>query len=284
MPFDVKSATARPRSTYRTVRASAVQVRGMLRERGVRATGTAIARRLRQGRLAPRGTALMAATAAFKAGQDETVEAALAGMMRKYPYAAAVHELRADLLAFQGELGGALEAARLARLLEPSRGGAIAREVRYSYAALDHDQADKVAIEALHRLPRNSAVLWAVGKGCSTAEQAHRVVATWKERVPDRDALPHAVRQLASAAARGRTRRDAGRAGSRTDRARLRTCPERPSGPSRGSGLRQVRAARTPAVTSAQASSCASLPSSFQNTNAYGPTDLTRRFNVRRPR
>ena len=147
---------------------------------------------------------MFAAWAAFRVGRDDLVDAILGDLMRRFPHAASVYELRSDLSAYRGEYADALRDAEHARLLEPSRPAAVSRVVRMSYAARGEEFADDVSIAALRRFPLSQSVLWAVGKGCSSTPQAHRVLKTWRDAVQDERELPRVVRQLANAAVRGR--------------------------------------------------------------------------------
>jgi tetratricopeptide (TPR) repeat protein len=146
---------------------------------------------------------LVAARAAFDAAQDDVVDDLLADLVGRFPHAPAIYELRAGLSEFRGRYADALGEANRARLLEPSRASAVARVVRLSYRVKGRAQADDVALAALRRRPLSQSVLWAVGKSCSSPDQARRIIGVWHEAVPEHSNLPKVVWQLATAAARG---------------------------------------------------------------------------------
>ena len=150
----------------------------------------------------PLPTALMAAKALFRAGQDDLLAQALTGLERRYPRAAAVRLLRADLWAFQGDYEQALSCAERADQLRPTP-ATVARVVKYGYRARSREQADELAVAAVRRHPRSAEALWPVAVACASPEQYERVERAWQSR-PDPtpgDLLP-VVRQLATAASR----------------------------------------------------------------------------------
>lgn len=150
----------------------------------------------------PLPTALVAAKALFRAGQDDLLEQALTGLERRYPGAAAVKLLRADLLAYQGDYERAVACAELADQLRPSP-ASIARVVKYGYRVWPTELADQAAVDAVRRHPRSAEALWPVAVNCATPEQYDRVAQAWQERSDPApaDLLP-VVRQLATAASR----------------------------------------------------------------------------------
>lgn len=150
------------------------------------------------------GVAMVAARAAFRAGQDDLVEPTLAELERRHPDAHQPLVLRADLLTYQGHYEQALAAAERARLLSPSSGPATARVVRLGYRVHDRERADAAAVEAVSRFPRNTEVLWAAGKACESPEQSARLRQAWQERSRGPADLLYAVRPLGLAAARAR--------------------------------------------------------------------------------
>jgi tetratricopeptide (TPR) repeat protein len=148
-------------------------------------------------------TAILAARAAFRTGQDDLLEAALEKLERRHADAPDVHLLRADLLTFYGRYAEALERAERARRLRPSSAAAMARVVQLSYRVHGDEEADRVAVTAVEQFPVTPSVMWPVAMASRTAEQYERIQAAWDGRVTDPAGLFPVVRQLAVAASRG---------------------------------------------------------------------------------
>jgi tetratricopeptide (TPR) repeat protein len=150
----------------------------------------------------PRATALVAAKALFRAGQDELLSSTLDALARRHPDTAAVHLLHADLHAFHGRYEQALAAAQKADECQPSA-ATVARVVKYGYRVLSGEQADLAAVAAVRRYPRSTEALWPVAVACASPVQYQRVATAWRERRPAEPAdLLAVVRQLATAASR----------------------------------------------------------------------------------
>lgn len=147
-------------------------------------------------------TALVAARALFRAGQDDMLTETLDALERRHPGSAAVRVLRADLLAFQGRPEAALAAAQQAQQLVPSSAPAAARVVKLSYRACPRDAAEQLAVAAVRRFPLSPEVLWPVAVECDRPEQYDKIQASWEESAPDPAGLLPVVRQLAVAASR----------------------------------------------------------------------------------
>ncbi|WP_144300424.1 tetratricopeptide repeat protein [Stackebrandtia nassauensis] len=151
-------------------------------------------------------TAIVAARAAFRTGLDEQAESLLERLERRFPESADAAKLRAEFHAYHNRYGEALTAARHARLLDPPAAGSAAQTVKYGYHALDHDAADRNAVEMVRRFPVANSVLWAAAKACISGAQFDQLYRAWREGIAGRDereALLLSVRQLATAAARG---------------------------------------------------------------------------------
>jgi hypothetical protein len=146
--------------------------------------------------------AVIAARAAFRAGQDDLVETTLDALERRYPESVPPALLRADLRTYQGDAEAALRSARRAQLLRPSAVGAAARVVRLGYRVLDPGEADHAAAAAVRRFPRTGEVLWAAAKACRSPEQYTRLTSAWRQAATGPTDLLRAVRPLALAAAR----------------------------------------------------------------------------------
>lgn len=151
------------------------------------------------GRLA---LAVVAAKAAFRTGQDDLVEPAVAKLEQRFPEAAEPHVLRSDLHAYSGRYEEAHASAERARIVEPSFAPATARVVRLGYLVRDRDQADEVAATAVARFPWHQEVLWAVCKACDSPQQYARIKSAWSGRARQPADLARVVRPLSLAAAR----------------------------------------------------------------------------------
>jgi tetratricopeptide (TPR) repeat protein len=148
-------------------------------------------------------TAVLAARAAFRTGQDDLLEDALAKLERRHADAPEVHLLRADLLTFHGRYAEALACAELAQRLRPSSVAAMARIVQLGYRVHDLERADQGAVTAVREFPLAPSVLWPVATACTSAEQYRRIQAAWDAAIADPAGLFRVVRQLAVAASRG---------------------------------------------------------------------------------
>jgi hypothetical protein len=146
-------------------------------------------------------TALLAARAAFRTGQDDLLETALSTLERRHAGSPDVHVLRADLLTYRGAYAEALSRVELARQLRPSSVGAAARIVSLSYRSGAAD-ADERAVDAVRRFPVSPTVMWPVAMACRSPEQLDRVSTAWHESVADPGGLLRVVRQLSVAASR----------------------------------------------------------------------------------
>jgi hypothetical protein len=145
--------------------------------------------------------AIIAAHTAFRSGQDDLVEPALAALEGRFPEAPEIHVLWCDLHTFHGRYEAAIRSAERARLLSPTTVSAVARMVRLSYRVLPADEADQIAAAAARQFPRSNEVLWAVCKVCHTPAQYERIFTAWREATEPADLL-RAVRPLALTAAR----------------------------------------------------------------------------------
>jgi tetratricopeptide (TPR) repeat protein len=148
-------------------------------------------------------TALLAARAAFRTGQDDLLEQALDSLERRHADSPEVHLLRADLHTFYGRYAEALACVEHARRVRPSSAGAMARMVRLGYRVHDMDVADRTAVTAVGEFPLAPSVMWPVATACRSAEQYRRIKSAWDATVTDPAGLFRVVRQLAVAASRG---------------------------------------------------------------------------------
>jgi hypothetical protein len=148
-------------------------------------------------------TAVLAARAAFRTGQDDLLLAALDTLERRHPDAVDVHLLRADLQTYHGRYADALTTAEHARALRPSSAAAAARIVKLGYRVHEVARADEAAVAAVRQFPLTPSVMWPVAQDCRSPEQSARVRAAWAETVTDDAGLLKVVRQLAVVAARG---------------------------------------------------------------------------------
>jgi hypothetical protein len=146
-------------------------------------------------------TARLAARAALDLNEDELAERILAGATARFPEEAELFRWWAELRAFHGDFGGALDRALEARRLEPGSPNIAALAVRTHYWATDRTPADAIAIESVGRFPRSTLVLWAACSMCRDPDQFHALREAWTEGGGDLSAMPAAVRPLASAAA-----------------------------------------------------------------------------------
>jgi tetratricopeptide (TPR) repeat protein len=195
---------------YRLMPTGSLRTYAELRYRNATSSRREVTEAARHGRASRHlSTGLIAAKAAFRTGQDDVVDELLGDLVSRFPHAAAVYELRAELRECRGQYDDALADAERAQLLEPARATATSKAVRLTYRVRRREQADEIALAALRRMPLHQSVLWAVCKCCSSAEQAQRIVATWHEAVGDKQKLPQAVWQLATALARGRLAEEA---------------------------------------------------------------------------
>jgi tetratricopeptide (TPR) repeat protein len=144
--------------------------------------------------------ALAAARQAVRQGHDDLARQLLSTAEVRYPRAAGIELVRADLAAFLGDEVAALEHADRARALDPTAPAAAARALQLRLLLRTAD-ADAEAVEAVARFPRSLAVLWAAGKGCHEDEQYQRLLDAWRAAARPAD-LARCVPPLATAAAR----------------------------------------------------------------------------------
>ncbi len=147
-------------------------------------------------------TALVAARAVFRAGADDVLTDTLDKLDQRFPESPDLAAVHADFHAYHGRYDEAFAFARKGRILQPSHAGSVARMVTYGYRILPHDEADKLAVAAAERFPRNSEVQWACAKLCDSSEQFHRLRKGWEAQDLAEEDLLKVVRQHATAAAR----------------------------------------------------------------------------------
>jgi hypothetical protein len=208
MPLHPRQAAARVLARhpiYRVLPRGALRTYASLKYHGERSGHQEIARLISSLGGIPLdrlSTAMIAARAAFRTGQDELLDEALTALEKRFPEAHQVHQLRCDLQAFHGRHEDALRSAETARMLAPASTAAVSRVVQLSYHALDRGRADQVALSALRRFPRSGRVLWSVCKACESPERFSTLRTTWRQASQEPADLLRAVRQLAQAAGR----------------------------------------------------------------------------------
>jgi hypothetical protein len=144
--------------------------------------------------------ALAAARQAIRQGHDDLANGLLSAAGARFPDAAGVELVRADLAGFLGDGEAALRHADRARALDPSSAAAATRAV-HERLLLGTPDAGVQAVEAVARFPRSLGLLWTAGKGCHDEEQYRRLLASWRAAARPRD-LARCVPPLATAAAR----------------------------------------------------------------------------------
>src|SRR5699024_2759683 len=125
-------------------------------------------------------TALVAARAGFRAGADDVLTDTCDKLDPRFPESPDLAAGHANFHAYHGRYDEAFAFARKGRILQPSHAGSVARMVTYGYRILPHDEADKLAVTAAERFPRNSEVQWACAKLCDSSEQFHRLRKGWE--------------------------------------------------------------------------------------------------------
>lgn len=215
MPVRPRAVAARTIARYpvhRVLPPSALKTYAVLKYHGDNSTQDDIAAVMRKLGAIPvryHSTAIVAARAAFRTGLDDQAESLLDKLQRRFPESAEAAKLRAEFHAYYDRYDEAMMWARHARLLDPPNAGSAALTVKYGYHGLDHNAADRNAVDMVRRFPIANSVLWAAAKACVSGAQFDRLHRAWREGVAAREdldeseALLRSVRQLATAAARG---------------------------------------------------------------------------------
>jgi len=143
-----------------------------------------------------------AAETAFAQGDDELVERALERGLDRFPEAAALHQLQAELARYRGEYEAGRAAIERARMLDPRSAAIATSAIHLWYLSAASAEADEVAVEAVRRFPRTANVLWAAAKRCDSVNQFERLLQAWAVAGTGAKNLTRSVRQLSNAAAR----------------------------------------------------------------------------------
>jgi hypothetical protein len=144
---------------------------------------------------------LVAARAAFRAGQDDLARRLLEGLLDRFPDRADPQLLRSELATYEGDADGAVDHAATARLLAPPAPAAAGSEFRARYRTGDAS-ADEVALAAVSRFPTTATVLWSAARGCSSTAQYEGIRDRWRVAADRPDRVLLGVRPIGHAAAR----------------------------------------------------------------------------------